>query len=130
MSLLARAFAVSIKILPLSDPDGVARAGGVRFNTHGYDLNHNWDLPDSPLRPEIAAPRRAAMGGCGAAPDLFLTLHNTETNEYLEGAPDTEGQHRELIERFFKLLVEQTAFAPNQPPPFAAGRRPQVSRGA
>jgi hypothetical protein len=105
------------KILPLSDPDGVAR-GGVRFNAHGYDLNRNWDVPDSPLMPEIAAARRAVLKwvDAGGRVDLFLTLHNTETNEYLDGPPDPKGQHRELTERFFKLLVEHTAFAPSRPP--------------
>jgi hypothetical protein len=106
-----------LKILPLNDPDGVAR-GGVRFNAHGYDLNRNWDVPDSPLMPEIAAQRRAVLkwADAGGRVDLFLTLHNTETSEYLDGPPDAEGKHRELTERFFKLLVERTAFAPSRPP--------------
>jgi hypothetical protein len=105
------------KILPLCDPDGVAR-GGVRFNAHGYDLNRNWDAPDSPLMPEIAAQRRAVLKwvDAGGRVDLFLTLHNTETSEYLDGPPDAGGEHRELIERFFKLLVERTSFAPSRPP--------------
>lgn len=48
------------KILPMCDPDGVAR-GGVRFNVHGYDLNRNWDVRDEKLMPEIAAERKAVL---------------------------------------------------------------------
>ena len=45
------------KIIPMCDPDGVAR-GGVRFNYKGYDLNRNWDVVD-PEMPEITAQRKA-----------------------------------------------------------------------
>jgi len=108
------------KIFPLSDPDGVAR-GGVRFNTNGFDLNRNWDAVDKTKMPEIAAQRKAILDwvDAGRRVDLFLTLHNTETSEYLEGPPDAEGRYRSLMERFFKLLSETKTFAPARPPRFA-----------
>jgi len=108
------------KIFPLCDPDGVAR-GGVRFNANGFDLNRNWDLVDETKMPEIAAQRKAILDwvDAGRRVDLFLSLHNTETSEYLEGPPDSEGRYRSLMERFFKLLSENSAFAPSRPPRFA-----------
>jgi hypothetical protein len=108
------------KIFPLCDPDGVAR-GGVRFNANGFDLNRNWDAVDETKMPEIAAQRKAILDwvDAGQRVDIFLTLHNTETAEYLEGPPDSEGRYRPLIERFFKLLSENKTFAPSRPPRFA-----------
>src|SRR5262245_36715352 len=108
------------KIFPLCDPDGVAR-GGVRFNANGFDLNRNWDTVDETKMPEIAAQRKAILDwvDAGRRVDLFLTLHNTETSEYLEGPPDAEGRYRSLMERFFKLLSETRTFAPGRPPRFA-----------
>jgi hypothetical protein len=108
------------KIFPLCDPDGVAR-GGVRFNANGFDLNRNWDAVDETKMPEIAMQRKAILDwvDAGRRVDLFLSLHNTETAEYLEGPPDAEGRHRPLMERFFKLLSENNTFAPSRPPRFA-----------
>jgi hypothetical protein len=108
------------KIFPCGDPDGVAR-GGVRFNANGFDLNRNWDVVDITKMPEIAAQRKAILDwvDAGRRVDLFLTLHNTETSEYLEGPPDAEGRYRSLMERFFKLLSENNTFAPSRPPRFA-----------
>jgi hypothetical protein len=108
------------KIFPCGDPDGVAR-GGVRFNANGFDLNRNWDAVNETKMPEIAAQRKALLDwvDAGRRVDLFLTLHNTETSEYLEGPPDAEGRYRSLMERFFKLLSENKAFAPSRPPRFA-----------
>jgi hypothetical protein len=104
------------KIFPLCDPDGVAR-GGVRFNAHGYDLNRNWDISDEQKMPEIAAQRKAILAwvDSGQRLDLFLSLHNTETSEYLDGPPD-DGRYRLLTERFFKLLFASKTFAPTRPP--------------
>src|SRR5262245_56446330 len=104
---------VIFKIFPLCDPDGVAR-GGVRFNAKGFDLNRNWDALDETKMPEIAAQRKAILEwvDAGRRVDLFLTLHNTETSEYMDGPPDTEGRYRPLMERFFKLLSENKTFAP------------------
>ena len=101
------------KILPLCDPDGVAR-GGVRFNANGYDLNRNWDIEDSAKMPEIAAQRNAVWEWIrsGHSVDLFFSLHNTETSEYLDGPP---GGGRPLAERFFRTLSEETSFAPTRP---------------
>jgi hypothetical protein len=102
------------QIFPLCDPDGVAR-GGVRFNAHGYDLNRNWDAADPRRTPEIAAQRKAVLDwvDAGRRLDLFLSLHNTETAEYLDGPPGAE--HRALGERFFRLLRETTTFNPTRP---------------
>ncbi len=105
------------KILPLCDPDGVAR-GGVRFNANGFDLNRNWDVMDAQKMPEITAQRKAILDWVdgGNRVDLFLSLHNTETSEYLDGPPDTDGRYRLLMERFFKLLSVGKTFAPTRPP--------------
>jgi hypothetical protein len=101
------------KIFPLCDPDGVAR-GGVRFNVHGYDLNRNWDVDDSVKMPEIAAQRGAIARwiGEGGSIALFLSLHNTETSEYLEAPP--QGAYRDLAARFYSLLKEHTSFHPSR----------------
>jgi hypothetical protein len=111
------------KILPMCDPDGVAR-GGVRFNHFGYDLNRNWDSPDSPRMPEIAAQRAAIRRWleAGKSVDLFLTFHNTETAEYLEGPPERQDaavQHEPLARQLFHSLEAGTTFAPTQPLLFA-----------
>jgi hypothetical protein len=102
------------KIFPLCDPDGVAR-GGVRFNGRGFDLNRNWDTIDPRTMPEIAAQHgaMAAWARAGHRIDLFLTLHNTETAEYLQGAPG-DGT-RKLGERFFAALGQHTTFEPSRP---------------
>ena len=100
------------KIFPMADPDGVAR-GGVRFNANGYDLNRNWDVADPKLMPEIAAQRKAVLDwvDSGRRIDLFLTLHNTEAEDYIQGPLSAGGPDvRELAGRFWKLLNETTAF--------------------
>jgi len=106
------------KIIPLCDPDGVAR-GGVRFNANGFDLNRNWDVIDPVKMPEIAAQRNAIQKWLqsGHSIDLLLSLHNTETNEYLEGPPEggRNGEFKPLAQRIFQILTEQTSFAPEQP---------------
>ena len=98
------------KIFPLADPDGVAR-GGVRFNRNGYDLNRNWDLVIPEKMPEIAAQKKAlyAWIDAGRTADLFLTLHNTESSEYLDGPPLPLG------ERLFNILKQETIFHPSRP---------------
>jgi hypothetical protein len=105
------------KIFPMADPDGVAR-GGVRFNAHGYDLNRNWDAVDAKRMPEIAAQRKAVLDwvDSGKPIHLFLSLHNTETSEYLEGP----AEYRDLTGRFRSLLVAKTTFHPTRPEPRAA----------
>lgn len=99
------------KILPMCDPDGVAR-GGVRFNRFGFDLNRNWDVDDPEHLPEITAERKAVLDwvDAGHRVDFFLTLHNTETGEYLEG-PDLP-----LLPRLYGILKDTTTFAPTVPP--------------
>jgi hypothetical protein len=104
------------QVLPLCDPDGVAR-GGVRFNRFGFDLNRNWDTVDPARTPEIAAQRAAILEwvDAGHPIHLFLSLHNTETGEYLEGPPDEDGRFRPLMERFAKVLAANTTFDPGTP---------------
>lgn len=99
------------KVLPLCDPDGVAR-GGVRFNQYGFDLNRNWDVDHPAALPEITAQRKAIYEwvDSGRRIDFFLTLHNTETGEYLQG-PDIP-----LLQRAYSILKETTTFAPTVPP--------------
>ena len=98
------------KILPTADPDGLAH-GGVRFNRNGYDLNRNWDRVVPDKTPEIAAQQRAIYSwlDAGHKVDLFLTVHNTETSEYLDGPPLPLG------ERWFALLKNGTSFHPSRP---------------
>jgi hypothetical protein len=100
------------KIFPIADPDGVA-AGRVRYNKNGYDLNRNWDVDDPKLMPEIAAQRKAIFDwlDSGHPIDIFLSLHNTETGEYLQ-APE---EFRALGERIRTMLVERTTFNPTVP---------------
>jgi hypothetical protein len=110
------------KILPLCDPDGVAR-GGVRFNNNGFDLNRNWDVVDPVKMPEITAQRSTVKAwlDAGHRVDLLLSLHNTETSEYLEGPPDDggNGKFKPLANRVFQILSQQTTFAPTRPLAFA-----------
>jgi Zinc carboxypeptidase/Cytosolic carboxypeptidase N-terminal domain len=123
------------KVLPLCDPDGVAR-GGVRFNINGFDLNRNWDVVDAVKMPEITAQRMAVkqwLDG-GHPVDLLLSLHNTETAEYLEGPPDDggAGKFKPLADRVFQILTEQTSFAPTRPLTYAektttAGKRGRMT---
>ena len=122
------------KIFPLCDPDGAAR-GGVRFNANGFDLNRNWDAPDldadGTKMPEIAAQRKAILDwvDAGRRVDLFLTLHNTETSEYLDGPPGGDDPHRSLMWRFFKLLSESSDFAPTRPPRSAESSTAEAKPG-
>ena len=110
-----------VKVYPMCDPDGVAR-GGVRFNVYGYDLNRNWDTVDPKKMPEITAERGTILNwiDSGHRVNIFLTLHNTETAEYLEGPPDNSNATRPQMERLFHLLSETRTFAATQPPRFDA----------
>jgi hypothetical protein len=95
------------KILPMMDPDGVAR-GGVRFNRNGYDVNRNWDTcdPEDPVSarrmPEIAAAKRRLRT---ERVDFFLTLHNQETGGWLSGSAAQPA----AATRFFGLLQKGTS---------------------
>lgn len=93
------------KIFPMGDPDGVAR-GGVRFNQYGHDLNRNWDLVMPKEMPEIFYQKKAISEWIaeGNKIDFFLTLHNTEANDYLQG-PDLASGH--LVWRY---MQEQSSF--------------------
>ena len=101
-------------------PDGVAR-GGVRLNAHGYELKRSWDAVDDKKTPEIAAQRKAVLEWVDAVNeiDMFLTLHNTETAEYVEVPPDAEQRYRALMTRFSQLLSDSKRFAPTKPAQFS-----------
>ena len=106
------------KVFPMCDPDGVAR-GGVRFNANGYDLNRNWDAVDPKKMPEIAAQRKAVLDwvDSGHRLDLFLTLHNTETAEYIDGPPvESPSEQTYLMMRFYHILRDATAFCATRRP--------------
>lgn len=116
-----------VKLIPICDPDGVVR-GGVRFNKHGYDLNRNWDAVDPKKMPEIASQRKAILGwvDSGRPIHLFLTLHNTESVDYIEGPLTAGGPTiHALGHRFQKLLDETSAFyAPKGPRDMSATTTP------
>lgn len=101
------------KVFPMADPDGVVH-GGVRFNVNGYDLNRNWDTVDSRLMPEIHAQRQAMLNWLdgGHRIDLFLTLHNTESSDFIQGPAAMQP----LAERFWRLLMDTTSFYQPKPP--------------
>lgn len=100
-----------LKILALCDPDGVAH-GRVRFNAQGYDLNRNWDIDDPAALPEITLQRRTILAWIDAGKrfDAFVTLHNTETNEYVAGGPDPDGKLLAFAQRFNQFWEEGTTF--------------------
>jgi len=106
----------------MANKDGVAR-GRTRFNLRGKDLNRNWDVVDPVKMPEITAQRNAVKKWLdGGHPiDFYLSLHHTETGEYLEGPPDNggKGKYKPLAERVFQVLSTQTSFAPTRPLIFA-----------
>lgn len=122
-----------VKVFPMADPDGVVR-GGVRYNAHGYDLNRNWDAVNPKLMPEIHAQRQAILGwvDSGRPVHLFLTLHNTERADFIQG-PLTAGgpEVRALAERFHKRLDETSFYAPkgprDSPASTAAGMKGRMS---
>jgi hypothetical protein len=93
------------QIMPMGDPDGVAR-GGVRFNAFGHDLNRNWDHVVAEEMPEIAAQKTAITTWLadGHPIDLFVTLHNTESADYLQGPDQAVGQ------RLWQRMVETSSF--------------------
>lgn len=109
------------KIFPMCDSDGVAR-GGVRFNVNGFDLNRNWDVVDAQRMPEITAQRAAVKRWIesGHRIDLFMSLHNTETAEYLEAAPaEKDSAFARFAQRYYDLLKAQTTFDPSRALQFA-----------
>ncbi|MCZ2155054.1 MAG: hypothetical protein LC114_14330 [Bryobacterales bacterium] len=103
------------QMIPTLDPDGIA-AGGVRFNRNGYDLNRNWDVSDAGRMPEIDATRKAIESWIadGHSIDFFLTIHNTESADFLSG-PIRAGNDaiRTIGERLNTLLRTSTSFRPS-----------------
>lgn len=109
---------VVFRLFPMADPDGVVN-GGVRYNRSGYDLNRNWDLDDPRLMPEIHAQKGSIRDWlkAGHRLDLFLSLHNTETAEYITGLPEASPEgHKQMLDRLHRDLVQHTDFAPSRPP--------------
>lgn len=106
---------IIVKVLPLCDPDGVFH-GTVRFNHYGYDLNRNWDVIDPVKMPEITAERKAILDWVdeGKRIDFFLTLHNDEYNEYLQGPPDERWSA--LLKKVWNNWSSGSTFAPTQQP--------------
>jgi len=58
-------------------------------------------------------------------------LHNTETSEYLEAAPggDSNPQFRDLAERFFANLKQNTMFEPSRPLFYSSATTTQGMKG-
>ncbi len=96
---------VVFQLIPMADPDGVAR-GGVRFNQFGHDLNRNWDLVQPAEMPEIQTEKQAIVDWLkrGNRIDFFLTLHNTEAADYVQGPDVAAGR------KFWQSMVESTSF--------------------
>jgi hypothetical protein len=71
--------------------------------------------------PEITAQRGAIEKwlAAGKSVDFFLSLHNTETGEYLQGPPNPNPAQRELGERVHAELVRTTTFHPSRPLSFS-----------
>lgn len=92
------------KIIPIGDPDGVAR-GGVRFNAFGHDLNRNWDNVLPKEMPEIYSQKQAVSEWISQGNDIdcFITMHNT-SSDYIAGTNIPQGH--ELI----KNLTANSSF--------------------
>jgi len=81
--------ALLVRLLPMMDPDGVAR-GGTRLNRHGYDVNRHWNevrVGDPQLggkMPEIASAKRAIRDwlAAGHRIDLLLAFHDTQVDSF------------------------------------------------
>jgi hypothetical protein len=88
----------------------------VRFNRYGFDLNRNWDVTDPVKMPEITAERKAILEwvDAGKRIDFFLTLHNDEYNEHLEGPPDERWSA--LLKRVWNNWSSGSTFAPTEQP--------------
>lgn len=100
------------KVFPMADPDGCAR-GGVRYNANGYDLNRNWDKLDEKLMPEIAAQRKAMLAwlDSGRRIHFFLTLHNQENHDHVEGPMALGGAHFGVLgQALYSGLRKHTSF--------------------
>jgi hypothetical protein len=108
------------KFVPMINPDSVVR-GEVRFNANGFDPNRQWDEVDLRGRewlqknPEIWYVKKALLEQQARQPiAIALNLHNTEMNEYLETAVDTDPQLA-MMHRLFDTLVQTTTFDPSRP---------------
>jgi hypothetical protein len=117
-----------VKVLPLCDPDGVFH-GTVRFNRYGFDLNRNWDVMDPVKMPEITVERKAILEWVDAGKrfDFFLTLHNDEYNEYLQGPPDERWSI--LLRKVWNNCSSGSTFAPTQQPSLVAATTTEGKAG-
>ena len=79
-------------------------------------------MDDPAKMPEIDAQRRAIADwlAAGRRIDALLTLHNTETAEYLDGPPDPTPAMRSLTERLFQRLEATKTFAATRQPEYVA----------
>ncbi|MEM9830373.1 MAG: M14-type cytosolic carboxypeptidase [Bacteroidota bacterium] len=93
---------VTFQLIPMADPDGVVR-GGVRFNEFGHDLNRNWDFVIPEEMAEIQAQKKA-IAKVASSIDLFVTLHNTERADYIQG-PDLP-----IGKQFYQAMLRWTSF--------------------
>lgn len=121
-----------LKVFPMLDPDGCA-SGAVRFNPNGFDVNRNWDTCDLSsqehrrLMPEIWHAKRAMEEWIDAGHPLhfFLALHNEEMGEWVGSSEE----HRDLAERFFRRLRDETSFDSHRSGPvYAKGPPPAAGR--
>jgi hypothetical protein len=114
---------VIFKFIPMADPDGVAR-GGIRFNANGYDVNRHWEevnLRDPKyleMMPEIWYMKKAIVDYARSERpiDLLLYLHNEEGNDWISGSPVDDASFKNLVERFYDLLMAETTFDARQRP--------------
>jgi hypothetical protein len=98
------------KVIPVFDMDGVAD-GAVRFNANGYDNNRNWDTADPKLMPEISSVRKTMLDwlDAGHPIDLFLAMHNDESNDYVDG-PAVDPRLKPLAGDLVARLRGSTSF--------------------
>ncbi|MBI1357171.1 MAG: hypothetical protein GC160_22760 [Acidobacteria bacterium] len=118
------------RIIPMPDPDGVAR-GGVRFNRSGYDINRNWDTANPEKMPEIFALRAQIRQwlDAGRAIDVFLTLHNTERVDYIQGGLERGGDRvRSMAAYIWEELSRRTHFHSPEGPRESLAQQPDPGR--
>jgi hypothetical protein len=115
----ARLARCRVEVLPMLDPDGVAR-GGTRLNAHGFDLNRHWDETDPDeaehrrLRPEICCAKAAISAGRPI--DLCLNLHDTQNDVMISAAgmpasPPLTALHERLVAAGFSGPLDQRGLA-------------------
>jgi hypothetical protein len=103
----------------------------VRFNKFGFDINRNWDTAEPAKMPEISAMRAAIRDwlDAGHPIDLFLTVHNTESVDYIQG-PITPGGApvKRLTDSIHEALSSKTHFHSPQGPRDSLSEQPDKGR--